>query len=352
MTAFNLEQIANHLGGTLHGDPNTKVEKIATLANATSTCIGFLANSKYKKQLDTTRAAAVLISDDDLDYLQANSQAAAITLSNPYLAYAKLAQLMDTTPKQAVGIAPSAVVDETAQIATSAAIGANAVISAGAVIEADVTIGANCFVGENSTIGAGTRLWANVSVYHDVTMGQNCLVQSGTVIGSDGFGYAPDGKTWVKIPQLGGVRIGDRVEIGANTCVDRGALDDTVIGNGVIIDNMCQIAHNVVLGDNVAMAGNSGVAGSSTVGNNVSLGGHAGIAGHLEICDGVIVAAQSIVTNNISTPGMVSSCISAMPVKDWRRANARIRQLDESHKRLRENEKAISALSAKLEQQD
>lgn len=344
MTALSLAEIAEYLGGELHGEADIKIDKIATLANATKGCIGFLSNSKYTNQLQTTKASAVLIAPDALDYLQQHNDAAAIVLDNPYLGYAKLAQKMDTTPRQKAGIHPSAVVDETAIIDASAAIGANSVIAAGAVIGAQVMIGANCYVGEQSQIGQGTRLWANVSVYHDVIIGDNCLFQSGCAIGSDGFGYAPDGKQWVKIPQLGGVRIGDRVEIGANTCVDRGALDHTVIGNGVIIDNMVQIAHNAVVGDNTAMAGHSGIAGSSVVGENCSLGGRAGVAGHLTVTDNVMIAAQTIVSSNVTQPGAYSSCIPGIPISDWRRANARIRQLDDSHKRLRKCEKQVAQL--------
>lgn len=350
MTALSLAEIAEYLGGELHGEADTKIEKIATLANATKGCIGFLGNSKYTNQLETTQASAVLISANELSYLKQHNSAAAIVLDNPYLGYAKLAQKMDTTPKQKVGIHPTAVVDESSIVDASASIGANSVIAAGANIGADVTIGANCYVGEQSHIGKGTRLWANVSVYHDVTIGEDCLFQSGCAIGSDGFGYAPDGKQWVKIPQLGGVRIGDRVEIGANTCVDRGALDDTIIGNGVIIDNMVQIAHNAVVGDNTAMAGHSGIAGSTTVGENCSFGGRAGVAGHLTVTDNVMIAAQTIVSNNVTEPGAYSSCITGIPISDWRRANARIRQLDDSHKRLRKCEKQVAKLEeAQLE---
>lgn len=344
MTALTLAEIAEYLDGTLHGDGDIKIEKIATLANATDGCIGFLGNSKYTSQLESTKASAVLISPKELSYLQQHNSAAAIVLDNPYLGYAKLAQKMDTTPKQKVGIHPSAVVEPSAVVDPSASIGANSVIQAGATIAADVIIGANCYVGEGSQIGKGTRLWANVSVYHDVTIGEHCLFQSGCAIGSDGFGYAPDGKHWVKIPQLGGVRIGDRVEVGANTCIDRGALDDTIIGNGVIIDNMVQIAHNVVVGDNTAMAGHSGIAGSSTVGENCTLGGRAGVAGHLTIVDNVLITAETVATSNITQPGAYSSCIPGIPIKDWRRVNARIRQLDDSHKRLRECEKQIAKL--------
>ena len=343
MLTFSLKEIAGHLEGVVHGDDQCQIQRIATLANATEGCIGFLANKKYRQQLETTLASAVLIAPSELEYLQQHSQANAIVLDNPYLGYAKLAQLMDTTPTQ-TGIAPSAVVDENAKVAASASIGANAVVSAGAVIGENAIIGANCFVGEDSHIGKGSRLWANVSVYHDVSIGEGCLVQSGTVIGSDGFGYAPDGQQWIKIPQLGGVRIGNRVEIGANTCVDRGALDDTIINDGVIIDNLCQIAHNVVIGENTAMAGASGIAGSSKVGKNCSFGGQSGAAGHLEITDNVLVTGKTLVTNNISEPGAYSAGIGSMPIRDWRRVNARIRQLDEMHKRLREAEKKLAAL--------
>jgi UDP-3-O-[3-hydroxymyristoyl] glucosamine N-acyltransferase len=348
---FSLADIAQQLGGQVHGDADCQVDRIATLANATEGCISFLTNKKYRNQLADTRASAVLIHPNELEFCQANSNVNAIVLANPYLGYANLAQIMDTTPKQRVGIATSAVVDATASVADSASIGDNAVISAHAVVEDNAVIGSGCFIGENSVIGAGTRLWANVCVYHNVTIGKSCLFQAGAVIGSDGFGYAPSGKQWVKIPQLGGVTIGNRVEIGANTCIDRGALDDTLISDGVIIDNQCHIAHNVFIGENTAMAGGAMVAGSTSIGANCAIAGKVGIAGHLTITDNVMLTAMTMVIKDINEPGAYSSGMASIPSSEWRKANARMRHLDGMYQKIRKHDKAINSLqSATCEQ--
>lgn len=223
-------------------------------------------------------------------------------MKNPYLTYAMMAQIMDTTPAPAIGIAPSASIDPTATLGNNVSIGANAVIEEGVELGEGAIIGAGCFIGKFAKIGAGTRLWANVSVYHQVEIGAHCLVQSGTVIGSDGFGYANERGNWVKIPQLGSVRIGDRVEIGACTTIDRGALDDTVIGSGVIIDNQCQIAHNVIIGDNTAVAGGVIMAGSLKIGRYCQIGGASVINGHMEICDRAVVTGMGMVMRPITEP--------------------------------------------------
>ncbi|MFT4925866.1 MAG: UDP-3-O-[3-hydroxymyristoyl] glucosamine N-acyltransferase [Phenylobacterium sp.] len=350
--AFSLANIALELGGEVHGDENCQVERIATLANATADCISFLTNPKYRDQLADCQAAAVLIHPNQLEYCQANCAAIAVVLDNPYLGYAMLAQLMDTTPTQSPGIAPSATVAHCADVAITASIGDNAVISKGAVIGENVTIGSGCFVGENSVIGESTRLWSNVSVYHDVSIGRDCLFQSGAVIGSDGFGYAPNRGQWVKIPQLGGVTIGDRVEIGANSCIDRGALDNTVIGDGVIIDNLCHIAHNVIIGNNTAMAGGAMVAGSTSIGSGCAIAGKVGIGGHLTVTDNVMLTANAIVLKDIKEAGSYSSGMTSMPSQDWRRVNARIKQLDLMHQKMRQQDKDISRLKSLLQQQN
>jgi UDP-3-O-[3-hydroxymyristoyl] glucosamine N-acyltransferase len=341
---LTLADIAEKLGGTVYGDATARIDRIATLANATIGCISFLTNKKYRDKLAHCAASAVLIHPNELAFCQANCTISVIVLNNPYLGYAKLAQMMDTTPGQNCGIAPSAVIAKTAQVGDDVSIGANTVIADGVVIENDVVIGAGCFIGDNSKIGQNTRLWANVSIYHGVSIGKSCLFQSGAVIGSDGFGYAPDGKTWVKIPQLGGVTIGDNVEIGANTTVDRGALDDTIIGNGVIIDNQCQIAHNVIIGENTAMAGGSMIAGSTTVGANCALAGKVGIAGHLNVVDNVLITAMGLVIKDITEPGSYSSGMSIMPNREWRKSNVRMRQLDEMYQKIRKTEKTVDRL--------
>ena len=273
----------------------------------------------------------------DLDYFQGS----ALVVKDPYLTYARMAQILDTTPQPAANIAPSAVIDAAATLGNNVAIGANAVIESGVTLGDNVVIGAGCFVGKNSRIGAGTRLWANVSVYHEVQIGENCLIQSGTVIGADGFGYANDRGNWVKIPQLGTVIIGDRVEIGACTTIDRGALDNTQIGNGVIIDNQCQIAHNVVIGDNTAVAGGVIMAGSLKIGRYCMIGGASVINGHMEICDKVTVTGMGMVMRPITEPGVYSSGIPLQPNKNWRKTAALVMNIDEMSKRLKAIERKV-----------
>lgn len=206
----------------------------------------------------------------------------------------------------------------------------------------NVIIGAGCFVGKFTKIGSGTRLWANVSVYHQIEIGEKCLIQSGTVIGADGFGYANDRGNWIKIPQLGTVRIGDRVEIGACTTIDRGALDDTIIGNGVIIDNQCQIAHNVMIGDNTAVAGGVIMAGSLKIGRYCQIGGASVINGHMEICDKAVVTGMGMVMRPITEPGIYSSGIPLQPNKAWRKTAALVMNIDEINKRLKAVEKKVT----------
>ncbi|MCL6408234.1 UDP-3-O-(3-hydroxymyristoyl)glucosamine N-acyltransferase, partial [Dickeya dadantii] len=273
----------------------------------------------------------------DLPYCQV----AALVVKNPYLTYAHMAQLLDTTPQPATDIAPSAVIASDATLGQQVSIGANAVIESGAQLGDGVVIGPGCFVGKNARIGAGTRLWANVTIYHRVELGEHCLIQSGTVIGSDGFGYANDRGNWVKIPQLGTVRIGDQVEIGASTTIDRGALDDTVIGNGVIIDNQCQIAHNVVIGDNTAVAGGVIMAGSLKIGRYCMIGGASVINGHMEICDKVTVTGMGMVMRPITEPGVYSSGIPLQPNKVWRKTAALVMNIDEISKRLKAVERKV-----------
>lgn len=257
------------------------------------------------------------------------------------MAYAVLAQYMDSTPKAASGIAASAVVSASAVIGKNVSIGANAVIEDGVTLGDHVVIGANCFVGKNSKIGAYTQLWANVSVYHEVEIGQHCLIQSGAVIGSDGFGYANDRGRWIKIPQVGQVIIGNHVEIGACTCIDRGALDPTVIEDNVIIDNLCQIAHNVHIGTGTAVAGGVIMAGSLTVGRYCLIGGASVINGHMEICDKVTITGMGMVMRPITEPGVYSSGIPLQTNKEWRKTAALTLGIDAMNKRLKALEKKL-----------
>ncbi|WP_286266470.1 UDP-3-O-(3-hydroxymyristoyl)glucosamine N-acyltransferase [Thalassotalea atypica] len=337
---YTLAELAQQIGATVNGDEKITVSSLATLAGAKNNQIAFLANSKYKSQLAGTSAAAVILSEDCVAECPTN----ALVMQNPYLGYAMVAQLLDSTPAPASNIHPSAVISANATLGSNVSIGANTVVEDGAIIADDACIGAGCFIGQEAKIGRATKLWANVSVYHRVELGQHCLVQANTVIGSDGFGYANAQGQWQKIPQLGTVIIGDKVEIGASTTIDRGALENTVIGNGVILDNQIQIAHNVVIGENTAIAGCTVVAGSTTIGNNCVIAGMVGINGHISIADGCHFTGMTMVTKAIKEPGVYSSGIPAQPNKEWAKMNARFRKLDATTKRIAALESELSAL--------
>ncbi|AKF37023.1 UDP-3-O-(3-hydroxymyristoyl)glucosamine N-acyltransferase [Yersinia enterocolitica] len=337
MPSIRLADLAQQLDAQVHGDGDLVITGIASMHSAEPSQITFLSNSRYQEQLATCNAGAVVLTEADLPFCKS----AALVVKNPYLTYARMAQIMDTTPQPAQDIAPSAVISPQATLGENISIGANAVIESGVVLGDNVVIGAGCFIGKNTHIGAGSRLWANVSVYHEVVIGQNCLIQSGTVIGADGFGYANDRGNWIKIPQLGSVHIGDRVEIGACTTIDRGALDNTIIGNGVIIDNQCQIAHNVVIGDNTAVAGGVIMAGSLKVGRYCMIGGASVINGHMEICDKVTITGMGMVMRPITEPGLYSSGIPLQPNKVWRKTAALVMNIDGINKRLKAIERKI-----------
>ncbi|POY57974.1 UDP-3-O-(3-hydroxymyristoyl)glucosamine N-acyltransferase [Pectobacterium versatile] len=337
MYSIRLDALAQQLDAQLHGDGDIVITGVASMHSAKTGQITFLSDSRYREQLAGTQASAVVLTEADLPYCQV----AALVVKNPYLTYARMAQLLDTTPQPATDIASSAVIAPDATVGQNVSVGANAVIESGAQLGNGVVIGPGCFIGKDARIGAGTRLWANVTIYHRVELGEHCLIQSGTVIGSDGFGYANDRGNWVKIPQLGTVRIGDRVEIGASTTIDRGALDDTVIGNGVIIDNQCQIAHNVVIGDNTAVAGGVIMAGSLKIGRYCMIGGASVINGHMEICDKVTVTGMGMVMRPITEPGVYSSGIPLQPNKVWRKTAALVMNIDEISKRLKAVERKV-----------
>ncbi|WP_085246869.1 UDP-3-O-(3-hydroxymyristoyl)glucosamine N-acyltransferase [Gilliamella mensalis] len=341
MSAFRLEQLAAQLDAKLHGDGDLTITGIASMKSAVFGQITFLSDKKLQSNLLACKASAVVMTEESLEHWSG----AALIVKNPYLAYAKLAQILDTTPMPAKDIAPTAVIDETAQLGSNISIGANAVIESGVVLGDNCIIGAGCFIGKNTTIGAGTKLWANVSVYHNCVIGENCLVQSGTVIGADGFGYANDKGKWIKIPQLGRVVIGNNVEIGASTTIDRGALDDTVIGNGVIIDNQCQIAHNDIIGDHTAVAGGVIMAGSLTIGRHCLIGGASVINGHMEICDQVTITGMGMVMRPITQPGVYSSGIPLQENKVWRKTASLVLHIDGMNKRLKTLEKKLLNVS-------
>ncbi|WP_136247336.1 UDP-3-O-(3-hydroxymyristoyl)glucosamine N-acyltransferase [Halomonas borealis] len=335
--SLTLAEIATQLGADLQGDGERRVRGLATLRDAGPDQIAFLANRAYLKDLPETQAAAVLLHPNHA----VESPVACLTLDNPYLGYAQLSRLFDPlVGREAPGVHPSAVVAEGARLGEGVVIGAQAVIDAGAELGDGVIVGPGCVVGADTRIGAGSRLHANVTVYHGVEVGARVILHSGCVIGADGFGFAHDGAGWHKIAQLGGVLLGDDVEVGSCSSIDRGALGDTVIGEDVKIDSQVQIAHNVQIGAHSALAGCVGIAGSTRVGRHCMLGGGVGLSGHLTVCDGVQVTGMSLVTNSIHEPGVYSSGTGAMENAQWRRSAVRFKQLDDIARRLQRLEKA------------
>jgi UDP-3-O-[3-hydroxymyristoyl] glucosamine N-acyltransferase len=339
---YTLQELADAVGGILHGQADTPIDAVATIRNARAGSISFLANRSYYKYLLDTRATAILLSEQDLE----NCPVAAIVVKNPYLAYAKISAMLNPTPSVAAGIHPSAVVAEDAAIHASVAVAANAVIESGATIAPGCSIGPGCVVGRNVSIDKNTKLVASVTLCHDVKIGCNVILHPGVVIGADGFGIANDQGVWIKVPQLGSVNVGDDVEIGANTTVDRGALEDTVIEQGVKLDNQIQVAHNVIIGAHTAIAGCTGIAGSTHIGKHCAIGGAVSIVGHLEIVDNVQITAASTVTQSIKEPGLYSSGTPLQENRLWHRNFVRFRQLEEMAKRIRKLEKQIENKSA------
>jgi UDP-3-O-[3-hydroxymyristoyl] glucosamine N-acyltransferase len=326
--ALTTAEIAEALELELRGDASVPIYRIASLQNATAGSISFVVD---KKKLDISRGckASALIVPPDLTTHASVSGAASLLLSdNPYLSYAQLTQLwMRLQAPQSV-VHPSAVIDPEATVAETASVGAAAVVSAGAVISDNARIEAGAFIGPGTTIGTATRVHANATIHHNCVVGENCEIHSGAVIGADGFGFAPCGDGWEKICQLGRVVIGNRVSVGACTSIDRGALDDTIIGDGVILDNQIQVAHNVVIGPYTAIAGCTGIAGSATIGANCRIAGAVSIVGHISICDGVMITANTFVNRSIVDRGSYSSGVPMQDSSTWRKNAVRLRKLD------------------------
>ncbi len=344
MTApvFTLGQLAERLGATLRGAADKPIHGLATLQDAGPDQLSFLANAHYRKFLAETRAGVVLLTEADAkDYV-----GDVLLVANPYLAFARISHLFDTKPMVPAGVHPTAVVADDAIIDPSACIAAYVVIESGVRIGADVSIGAHCVIGARSEIGESSWLAPRVTLYHDVRVGERTVIQSGAVLGGEGFGFANDKGVWQKIAQIGGVVLGDDVEIGANTTIDRGALADTLIGNGVKLDNQIMIAHNVQVGDHTAMAGCVGISGSTKIGRHCMIAGGVGMVGHIEVCDNVFVTGMTMVTRSINEPGAYSSGTAMQTAADWKKSAARIRQLDDMAKRLRDLEKRLAAVTS------
>lgn len=337
---YSVAELAQRFGLGFRGDGARRIAGVGTLAAAGPDQLSFLSNGKYAAQLAATGAGVVILREEHLG----DCPTAALVAADPYVTYAKIAALFERLPAAPHGIHPSAVVAAGAKVGPGASIGPCCVIEDGAVIEEGAVLGPHCIVGNDCTVGAQSRLVARVTLVTRVTLGKRVLVHPGAVIGSDGFGLAFEraGETpgrWVKIPQLGGVRIGDDCEIGANTTIDRGALEDTVLEEDVRLDNQIQIAHNVHVGAHTAMAGCAAVAGSARIGRYCQIGGNAGVLGHLELADRVTITAKSLVTHSIREPGEYSSGVPLQDNRLWRRNAARFKHLDEYARRLSALEK-------------
>ncbi len=325
---YSLGELAVRFGLELRGDPDLRVTQVATLTQALPGSLSFLANSRLRRHLGGSRATAVVVAPADADACST----AALIGPNPHLGFARIAALLHPARSAPPGVHPSAIVAGDARIAASASVGPLCVIESGVDIGERVELGAGCAVLEGARIGADTHLMPRVTVYPRVRIGERCLLHSGAVIGADGFGFAPDGGTWVKVPQVGGVRIGDDVEIGANTTVDRGAIEDTVIEDGVKLDNQIQVGHNVVIGAHTAIAACTGISGSTVLGKRCMIGGMVGFAGHLTIADDVAVTGCSLVSASIRHAGSYSSGMPTVETRLWRRMVAHLRRLDEKER--------------------
>jgi UDP-3-O-[3-hydroxymyristoyl] glucosamine N-acyltransferase len=322
--AMTLGEIAVRFGLDLAGDPTQSISGVAALASATPGTITFCTGAKHRKALAATRASAVVVPHE----LAGECPVATLVSPRPYAAFARIAQALHPLPEVTPGRARSAEVAASAAVAAAAWLGPHAVIGAGAVVGERCSIGPNCVIEAGARIGDDCRLEAGVTICRGVVIGRRCTFKAGAVIGGDGFGFAPDADGYVKVPHLGGARLGDDVDVGANTTIDRGTLEDTVIGDGVKLDNQVQVGHNCRIGAHTVIAGCVGISGSSIVGSRCMIGGAVGIAGHLEIGDGVVVTGYSLVSHSLPGPGMYSSGIPAIEASKWRRAVARLRRLD------------------------
>ncbi|HET7588467.1 MAG TPA: UDP-3-O-(3-hydroxymyristoyl)glucosamine N-acyltransferase [Gammaproteobacteria bacterium] len=336
-----LAEIARHCGGRVQGDAQTLIDSVATLQNAGPGAISFLANSRYRKYLAGTRAAAVILAEADA----AACPVPALIAADPYVTYAQAAQLLAPVAPVEPGVHSAAVVLDGAMVDAGAQIASGAVVEAGARVAAGAFVGPNCVVKANARLGEHVRLVANVTICDSVRIGPRTIIHPGVVIGADGFGIADQGGEWLKVPQVGSVQIGADVEIGANTTIDRGAIEDTIIEDGVKVDNLVQIGHNVKIGAHSAIAGCCGISGSAVIGRHCILGGRVGVVGHIEIADNTIVTGATVVSRSITEPGVYSGSMPMDTAQQWRKNSVRIRQLDDLARR-------VHSLEKKLKDQD
>lgn len=335
--SIKLSELAEQHGLQYHGDGETLIDGVGTLSEATGSQLSFLSNPAYRAQLAATKAAVVLVTQDDLINCPVN----ALVVDDPYVTYALLANRFDHRRRPAPGIHPSASIDAAAKIGKDVHIGAQVVIGAGCDIADGCFIGPGCILIADCTIGSNSRLIANVTLCDGVSIGQRCTIHPGAVIGADGFGMAFDRDHWVKIPQLGSVEMGNDCEIGSNTTIDRGAIGNTVIEDDVRLDNQIQIGHNVHIGAHTAMAGQVGISGSTRIGRFCMFAGSSGAVGHIQIADRTTVNFRSVITRSIDQPGTVwSAALGAQPVREWNRTVVHLRKLERLAKRVLKLEKS------------
>ncbi len=339
MQAYRLSQLVATFGGELRGD-DVEISQVAPLESAVAGQISFLSNPRYRKQLADTHAAAVIVAADVADL----TALPAIVCADPYLYFAKVSALLNPPQRFAAGIDPGAVVAPDAEIAASAAIMANASVGSGARIGERCVIFPGVVIGDGVVVGDDTRIYANATVYAACVIGQRCTIHSGAVIGADGFGLAWNKDSWLKIPQIGRVVIGDDVDIGANTTIDRGALDDTVIEDGARLDNQIQVAHNCRIGKHTAIAGCVGMAGSTRIGAYCTVGGAAMFVGHIDIADKVHIAGGTLVSKSINKPGAYAGNYPFSTRDDWLQNAVHIRNLDKLAERIKQLEKKLAGL--------
>jgi UDP-3-O-[3-hydroxymyristoyl] glucosamine N-acyltransferase len=333
---YRLAELVERFGGEILGEAQTAISQVATLESAGSQHISFLGNRKYRNLLGSTRAGAVILGKADARL----TELPRIVCDQPYLYFAKVSALFNPPEAMRPGVHKTAVVERGVKVPASASIGAGAYVGRGVRLGRAVVIGPGCHLGDGVDIGAGSRLHARVTIYPGCSLGQRALIHSGAVIGADGFGIALDGDAWLKIPQIGRVVIGNDVEIGANTCIDRGALDDTVIADGVKLDNLIQVGHNVHIGAHTAIAGCTGIAGSTRIGRHCMIGGAASIVGHLDIADRVVILAGAVVTRSIMQAGTYGGH-PAQDNRSWTHSMARLRQLEALRERVRKIEQQL-----------
>jgi UDP-3-O-[3-hydroxymyristoyl] glucosamine N-acyltransferase len=345
---YTLKEIADFIGAELHGDPGCRVQGVASLTRAETGEITFLGNSRLSRLLPESRASAVILTASDQPKCRTN----ALVTSNPYVGYVKAAQLLHPSPGFTPGVGANAVVHESALVSPSAFVGPCTVVGKRVRIASEVYIGPGCIIGDDVEIGPASHLVAHVTLCHGVLLGERVLLHPGVVIGADGFGLANDGGIWLKVPQLGRVVIGNDVEIGANTAIDRGALEDTVIEDGVKIDNLVQIGHNARVGAHTAIAGCAVIAGSVTIGRRCMIGGASALSGHIEIADDVIITGMSGVPNSVKQAGTYSGAMPIMENLIWRRNMVRLKHLDELARQVRDLEQALAQVQVRLEAKD